>query len=79
MSKEIFQIDHNNVKAPATSFTLTESEIKKYNGIAFDADVDVSFDSGSQSFPIKAGVPMLLPVNFTTIETSVLTKLFLGI
>ena len=79
MSKEIFQLDHNNVKTAATSFTLTALEIEKYNGFATAIDVDVSFDSGSQAFPLKAGVPILFPENFTTIETSASTKLFLGI
>ena len=76
---ETFQIDHNNVKATATSFTLTDVEIEKYKGFATDIAVTVSFDGGTQSFPLASGQPMKFPENFETIETDVSTKLFLGI
>ncbi len=74
-----FKIDHNNVKSAATSFTLTATEKAKYKGFAPSVAVAVSFDSGSQAFPLAAGQPMLFPENFTTIETDVSAKLYLGI
>ncbi len=74
-----FQIDHNNVKDLATSFTLTDVEKKKYKGFAPSVNVAVSFDSGAQEFPLLSGQPMKFPENFTTIETDVATKLYLGI
>ncbi len=74
-----FQIDHNNVKASASSFTLTAEEIKKYNGFALSLNADVSFDGGTQAFPLLKGTPIEFPENFTTIETSIAVKLYLGI
>jgi len=76
---ENFQIDHNNVKASASSFTLTPSEIKAYSGFALSLNADVSFDGGTQAFPLLKGTPIVFPENFTTIETSVAVKLYLGI
>ena len=74
-----FQIDHNDVRASATSFTLTNEDKSKYTGFATSVNAAVSFDSKSQEFPLLAGQPMKFPENFTTIETDVATKLYLGI
>ncbi len=74
-----FQIDHNDVRASASSFTLTDADRDKYDGFATSVNVAVSFDGGSQEFPLLAGQPMKFPENFTTIETDVATKLFFGI
>ena len=74
-----FQIDHNNVQAAATSFTPTEADKDKYAGFALASGADVSFDGGTQTFPLQAGVPMLFPENMTSIQTSVSTKLYYGL
>lgn len=74
-----FQIDHNNVQSANTTFTPTAFEKNKYAGFALAVDANVSFDGGSQLFPLKAGVPMLFPENMTSIQTSVSTALYYGL
>ena len=74
-----FQIDHKNVQSANTTFTPTDKEKNDYAGFALAINADVSFDGGSQAFPLKAGVPMLFPVNMTSIQTSVSTALYYGL
>ena len=74
-----FQIDHNNVQSANTTFTPTDREKEKYAGFALASAADVSFDGGSQAFPLAAGVPMLFPENMTSIQTSVSTVLYYGL
>ena len=78
MSANFFQIDVNNVKSSATSFTITETDFDKYTGFAIDGDALVSFNGGSQAFPLSAGIPMQFPENITSIETDVAVVLYLG-
>lgn len=68
----------DDVRAAATSFALSASDLSKYNSIAFDGDVFVSFNLGGQAFPLAAGVPMALPGGVTSIETNVAAKLYFG-
>ena len=74
-----FQIDHNNVQSANTTFTPTDADKSKYSGFALAVAADVSFDGGTQAFPLEAGVPMLFPENMTSIQTSVSTALYYGL
>lgn len=68
----------DDVRAAATSFTITADDLSLYNSVAFDGGVLVSFNLGAQAFPLAAGVPIALPGGVTTIELDVAAKLYFG-
>lgn len=80
MTTQLFQLDIvNGVKAANTSHAITAAEALAYVGFATDTDVHVSFNGGTENFPLKAGMPMALPANVTSIGFDVAAKLYLGV
>ena len=75
---KMFMIDTEGTKASNTTHTITGAEATKYVGFALEVDTTVSFNSGGQAFPLKAGVPMGLPGNTVSIELGAASKLYLG-
>ena len=75
---KMFMLDIDGVKAANTTHTLTADEVAKYVGFAIEVDTTVSFNGGAQQFPMKAGVPMGLPGNTTSITLGLSSRLYLG-